>query len=265
MADSYTTRFRLIQMVNGSDDGTWGTNCNSTFSMTDEALGARESISVTSGNVTLTTANNATDQGRKPRLLFTGSPGATRTITFPDVEAHKWVYNGTSDASSLTLKSGVGTTVTLKSGYWALIETDGATNTAAILNTGNTLASQVTCVIGDGSFAITTGSKGYFPVEFDGTITMGTLLADQTGSISIEVRKTTYSSFDSGSTHPVTGDKISASAPLAISSAKKYQDSTLTGWTTSVSQGDILEFYVNSASTLTRVTASLRIAKLRTT
>jgi hypothetical protein len=93
-------------------------------------------------------------------------------------------------------------------------------------------------------------------MPFAGTITAGRLFADQSGSIVVDIFKTTYSAFDPP-THPASGDKITASAPLTISTAKKSQDSTLTGWTTAFSIGDVLGFNVNSITTLTRVTVSL--------
>jgi hypothetical protein len=136
-----------------------------------------------------------------------------------------------------------------------------AATTATINGTGNFLISAIEFVIDGAGATITTGVKGYIEVPFACTINRATLLADQSGSIVVDVWKTTYSSFDGGSTHPVAGDKITASAPPTISSATKAQDSTLTGWTTSISAGDILAFNVNSVTTCQRVTISLKVTK----
>lgn len=116
-------------------------------------------------------------------------------------------------------------------------------------------------VIDGGGSAITTGLKGYLNLPIAGTITEAKLLADQSGSIVVDVWKCTYAQFDAGATHPVSGDKITASAPPTISSATKSEDTTLTGWTTSFSAGDILAFNVNSATSITRVTLSLKYTK----
>lgn len=154
------------------------------------------------------------------------------------------------------------------SDYFALsVNSDGTVDVdvkqAASSGGGSaTITQAIPFVIDGGGVAITTGSKGYIgPMPTAGTITKATLLADQSGSISIEVRKCTYANFDAGSTHPVTGDKISASAPMTLSSAVKSQDTTLTGWTTSFSAGDIIEFYVSSAATVQRVTAALEFTR----
>jgi hypothetical protein len=107
---------------------------------------------------------------------------------------------------------------------------------------------------------LTTGLKGYLEIPFGCTITQATLLADQTGSVVVNVWKTTYASFAPG-THPVAADKITASAPPTISSAAKSQDATLTGWTTAITAGDILAFNVDSVTTITRVTLDLKVTK----
>ncbi len=113
-----------------------------------------------------------------------------------------------------------------------------------------------------GGDVLTAGVPLRVVCPFAGTITSGTVLLDQTGSVSIEVRKCTYAQFDGGVTHPVAGDKISASTPLAVSSATKSTDSTLTGWTTSVGAGDIIEFYLSSASAVTLALVQLLLTRV---
>jgi len=116
-------------------------------------------------------------------------------------------------------------------------------------------------VIDGGGSTITTGLKGYLEVPFACTINQATLLADASGSIVVNVWKCTYAQFDAGGTHPVAADKITASAPPTISTATKAQDATLTGWTTSISAGDILAFNVDSVTTIKRVTLDLKVTK----
>ena len=161
----------------------------------------------------------------------------------------------TAPATSSTLAVADGKTATINNTV-TLTGTDSATYNLASMNTD-----AIEFVIDGGGSAITTGVKGYLEIPYACTINRATLLADQSGSIVVDVWKTTYASFDGGATHPVSGDKITASAPPTISSATKAQDATLTGWTTSVSAGDILAFNVNSATTVTRITISLKVAK----
>jgi len=114
----------------------------------------------------------------------------------------------------------------------------------------------ITFIIDGGGSAITTGQKGHLEVPFACTITQVTILADQSGSIVVDIWEDSYANFP-----PTDADSITASAPPTLSSAQKAQDSTLTGWTTSISAGDILAFNVDSATTVTRVTISLTVTK----
>ena len=109
-------------------------------------------------------------------------------------------------------------------------------------------------IIDGGGTTITTGVKGYLEIPFACTINRATILADQSGSIVVDIWKDTYANYP-----PVDGDSITASAPVTISSATKNQDSSLSGWTTSISAGDILGYNVDSISTCERVTVSLKV------
>lgn len=114
----------------------------------------------------------------------------------------------------------------------------------------------LTFIIDGGGSAITTGQKGHLEIPFACTIKRVTMLVDQSGSIVVDIWKDTYVTFP-----PTNADSITASAPPTIASAQKSQDSTLTGWTKSISSGDILAFNVDSCATITRVTISLEVEK----
>jgi hypothetical protein len=130
------------------------------------------------------------------------------------------------------------------------------TNSGATANEFFTENATIAFVIDGGGSAITTGVKGYIPVGFDCQIDRVEVLADQTGSIVIDIWKDTYANYP-----PTDADSITASAVPTISSSNKDEDETLTGWTTTISQGDILGFNVDSASTITRATIALRVIK----
>jgi hypothetical protein len=57
----------------------------------------------------------------------------------------------------------------------------------------------------------------------------------------------------------VDADSITASALPTLSSVIKNTSSSLTGWTTSVAAGDIFKFNVDSCTTCTKVTLTLKI------
>jgi hypothetical protein len=112
--------------------------------------------------------------------------------------------------------------------------------------------------IDGGGSAITTGIKGEVVVPYACTITSYTALADQSGSIVVDIWKDTYANYP-----PTDADSITASAPVTISAATKAQDSTLTGWSTgkNISAGDILRFNVDSAATITRLQIIIEVTR----
>ena len=124
--------------------------------------------------------------------------------------------------------------------------------------TGGTLSTTRTTsmglVIDGGGSAITTGIKGDLHIPVACTITAVDMLADQSGSIVIDIWKDTYANYP-----PTVADTITASAKPTISTALKSEDTTLTGWTVSCSAGDTLRFNVDSCTSITRVALSLKV------
>lgn len=100
------------------------------------------------------------------------------------------------------------------------------------------------------------GVAGFIEIPFACTITRASLLADQTGSIVLDLWKDTYANYQ-----PTVADTITAAAKPTIASGLKAQDTTLTGWTTSLAAGDILAVKVDSCTTITRCTLSLLVTK----
>lgn len=121
----------------------------------------------------------------------------------------------------------------------------------------NLTTANIEFIIDGAGAVISTGLKGFLEVSFACTITGNTLLADQSGSIVVNVWKDTYANFP-----PTVADKITASAPPTIATATKSQDTTLTGWTTAIAAGDILAFNVDSVTTIQRATLSLKVTKI---
>jgi len=114
----------------------------------------------------------------------------------------------------------------------------------------------ISFIIDGGGAVITTGVKGDLAIPFACTINEATLLADQSGSIVIDIWKDTYANFP-----PVVGDSITASAKPTLSTATKSQDATLTGWNKTIAAGDTLRFNVDSITTCQRILLSLKVTK----
>lgn len=202
----------------------------------------------------------------------------TRTLTVPDASGTLVLADNTQiltgktiDGDDNTLQDiAVSSLADGTDGELITWDASGNPDTVAVGTSGQVLTSNgsgaaptfqddvanLTLIIGNGVTAVETGIQGDLHVDFPCTITQVTLLADQSGSIVVDIWKDSYANF------PATdADSITASAVPTISSATKSQDSTLTGWTTSVSAGDHLRFNVDSVTSITRLTIALRVTK----
>jgi hypothetical protein len=104
-------------------------------------------------------------------------------------------------------------------------------------------------VLDGGGVAITTGAKkAYMSIPYTCTITKARLMADQSGSIVVDLWKTSFGGFP-----PTVANTITASNKPTLSSAQTSENTTLTGWTTGLTVGDVLELNVDSATTVTKV------------
>jgi len=93
-------------------------------------------------------------------------------------------------------------------------------------------------------------------MPYSGTITGWEIMADVSGSIVIDVWKDTYANYP-----PTIANTIAGTEKPTLSSQTKNQDLTLTTWTTTVSEGDIIKFNVDSSSTVNKVYLTIYINK----
>lgn len=127
-----------------------------------------------------------------------------------------------------------------------------ATGTITGFSGGGGGASSFNVLIGSGAEVINTGIKptGQVKIPSAGTITGWEVKScdstPTTGSIVIDIWKDTYTNYP-----PTIADTITASAKPTLTAGTKAQSSTLTGWTTAITAGDIFYFNVDSASSLT--------------
>jgi hypothetical protein len=97
-----------------------------------------------------------------------------------------------------------------------------------------------------GNSSITSGSKGYVSMPYGGSITGWSIFANTSGDISIDLKKSTYTSF------PTTNSIVGANY-ISLSSQQKNTDQTLSAWSVTFSNSDVYEFYVNSVSGVNKV------------
>jgi hypothetical protein len=118
------------------------------------------------------------------------------------------------------------------------------------------LVVSIPIAIDGGGFAITTGVKFYLQIPFNCTITGWTMLANTSTTTVIDIWKDTYANFP-----PTVADTITGSAKPAITASNKNTSTTLTGWTTSITAGDILAFNVDSNNSATLINIALTAVK----
>lgn len=126
-------------------------------------------------------------------------------------------------------------------------------NTNTVDNPNALLPSGWTVLIDGGGAAITTGIKMDLEIPYKCDLNTVTLLADQSGSIVIDIWKDTYANYP-----PTDADTITGGAEPTITAATKSQDATLSGWTTAQAEGDLWRINVDSITTCTRVSMCVR-------
>jgi len=132
------TQLGFVKQTDGENTGTWGDVLNENLiDLLDDSIGGYVEVSVASGNVTLAFADGTADNnGRHSTIKFTGSPGTTRTVTFPDKQINYFIINGSD--SSIICTSGSGTaTVTIPTGMKDIIYVDGSDEILSMFGTPN--------------------------------------------------------------------------------------------------------------------------------
>lgn len=176
------------------------------------------------------------------------------TVSYVIEDGSSWeVGQGVYTASGTSLARGA---ISSSNSNNAISATSNATVFLSALASDLSTAS-IGYAIDGGGQAIGTGVAGTgIRAPFACTITSVTLLADQTGSIVIDIWKAGYASYP-----PTVANTICASAKPTISSGVKYTDSTLTGWTKAIAAGDVLYFNVDSCTSITALSITLNVTR----
>ena len=132
---------------------------------------------------------------------------------------------------------------------------------AAILShveqlTRGKIAASITFIVDGGGAAITTGQKGHLVIPFNAYIKEAIVLADQSGSIVVDIWEEKYGNFP-----PTVADTITGATPPTLSTAQASKDTSLTDWKRHISKGDVLAYNVDSATTVTRVSVILEVQR----
>lgn len=137
------------------------------------------------------------------------------------------------------------------------LDAGGSYGCSASLGSDTGQREDITFILGGSTTVIASGVAGYLKIPYPvRSINRVTLLADQVGSISVDIWKSSFAVFPPSSANSITG----TSQPT-ITSTLTFQSSTLSGWTTALNVYDILAFNVISSSLVTKVDVILNITK----
>lgn len=151
-----------------------------------------------------------------------------------------------------TSSGGADAQVRALTGNWQSTYTTVQANSSTWGAGGGTAAIGITV---DGSgYAITTGDKGSIFIPYNATINSVTMIADVSGNCVVDILKSSYS------TYPTASSICSTSLPT-ISGSFKSTDSSLVGWDTNIQSGNVLDFQVLSADSITKLTLTMGVTK----
>jgi hypothetical protein len=121
------------------------------------------------------------------------------------------------------------------------------TPTSTIINQ-NSMVRAICLTVDGGGSVPAIGQKGYITIPYSGTIQAWALVSDQIGSVQVDIGR------------GINGPSIvqPGSFPKLVNS--QSGNAAITDWfSTSITAGDILEFYLDSISTITRFNLVLKV------
>lgn len=114
------------------------------------------------------------------------------------------------------------------------------------------LTRTINYVIDSGSIAMLSGNKGSLTVDVTGILESLVILSDQQGDLTLDIKKSSYSTFP-------TFTSIVGGVYPQMTNARKVRDDDLTGWTKTITAGDILTFDVIAVNNINRFLVSLKL------
>lgn len=282
MASTASTSLRLELMANGENDTTWGTKMVTNQNILDSAIAGTTTISTTGGTTTLTNVDYVDDQAKKAVIDVSGVLVSNATIVIPNTSRLYRVFNRTSGAFTLTLKTASGSGILVTQSTVVEIYCNGsdvvryasplsdyvtgapatasgaAASAVSVTPTGNLSSTNAQAALaeiqGDVDSINTNLVSNYQPKDVDLTAIAGLastkgnmIVGGASGWSSLSVGTDGYVNVaDSAS---ATGTKWAALVPVGTV-ALFYQASAPVGWTVSDADSDKAVRIVSGASGL---------------
>ncbi len=237
----------------------------STLVLRDSSANNKSNNNVDNFTTTATAAGTTTlTVGSSKIQEFTGS--TTQTVTLPVAStlttghAFKIINNSTGNVT--VNSSGSNLVYLMGPNSCALVTCILASGTSAASWTTEPIVNPIFGIpfmIGDGVNVLTVGTKVGMYVPFGFTILEWTLgsVNGTSGSVQLDVWVDTHANFA-----PTVADTITASAKPLFSSTTKGQSSTLTGWTTTIPGDRWVYINVDSVTSITQLSGTLKCRKL---
>jgi len=112
-------------------------------------------------------------------------------------------------------------------------------------------------VLDGGGATLETGLRGDVQVPFNISLDSWRLLGDPSGTLMIQLWKDTYANYPPTSADSITGGYTGPQ----FTGTNKNEESTLSGWTTTLNSGDILRVNIADVSNVTNATLALNYHK----
>jgi hypothetical protein len=161
----------------------------------------------------------------------------------------KWDSTYTSFNTNSAKYDSTYTSVNTNSAKW------DSTYTTVSSISANLSLGQIGLTIDGGGSVITSGAKRNIRIPYNCRITSYELVADTFGDITINIYKSTYA------TYPPTSNSITGGNPPTLNNQLQNKDTTLTGWTPTLTAGDYLGFNASGIEFLTEVDLVLTVVK----
>jgi len=140
MASTYTDAgIELIGV--GEQSNTWGQTTNTNWRLMEEMATGVVQISLNGlSSYSLTTTDGVTSNGRHLVIEFTGSPGATCTVTVVPNDMQKVYFINNATDQTVAITQGSGSTVSVPAGTKKLVYCDGAGSGATVTDLTDNLS-----------------------------------------------------------------------------------------------------------------------------
>lgn len=121
MASTATTSLKLEKPGAGDYRGVWAPVINQIVDMVDDAIAGVTTVATTGGTTTLTDTDYAANEARRSAIKVTGALTSNVIIVVPTRAKSYRVYNATTNAFTVSIKTSAGSAIAVPQGFMAIV------------------------------------------------------------------------------------------------------------------------------------------------